>query len=370
MTTFQKVARAYRILAVLFFTTVLLGALVAGTYLALHFKTSKPPENPIQKYGFTELQSGFPGRSTNDIAALIKEAWERPLMYEPYTHFTESPGKGRFVNVSEAGFRLVEDQGPWPPDKRNINIFVFGGSTTFGYGVADDETIPSVLQRKLRTSSLRQICVYNFGRGFYYSTQERILFSNLLAAGIVPDMAVFIDGLNDFYRLQDVPQYSGSFMAVINQSFLERKGAENAKASDIVRKTSNAAGPKDEATARKICERYLRNKEVIDAMAKAHGTKTIFVWQPVPAYKFDLQYHPFAKSGGFSEHLFPGVGYRYMAQLRQSDARASGVLWLADMQENAREQLYCDAVHYTAKMCGQIAEEIVRSIREQSLIPK
>ena len=369
MTTFQRIARIYRSIAILFLNTVLLGGVVAGiVWLTMRLKP-KPPENPIEKYGFPMLQSSFPGLSTNEIALLIKESWDRPFMYEPYTHFAESPGKGRFVNVAEAGFRLVENQGPWPPDKRNVNVFVFGGSTTFGYGVADDATIPSQLQRKLRATFTKPVCVYNFGRGFYYSTQERILFSNLLAAGLVPDVAVFIDGLNDFYRLQDAPQYSGYFMGVINQTFIEQKSA-TANASDIVRKRFADSGRKDEATARRICERYLRNKEVSEAMAKALGVRTVFVWQPVAVYKFDLQYHPFSKGAGFNEHLFPAKGYEQMAQLRQSDKRAAAVLWLADMQENAREQLYCDAVHYTARMCGLIAGEIAQSIQARSLIPQ
>jgi len=40
------------------------------------------------------------------------------------------------------------------------------------------------------------------------------------------------------------------------------------------------------------------------------------------------------------------------------------------MQENVKEQLYVDAVHYTAKMCDQIAEEIARHIRERNLLQK
>ena len=242
---------------------------------------------------------------------------------------------------------------------------MFGGSTTFGYGVTDIETIPSVLQQKLRASSSKQVCVYNFGRGFYYSTQERILFSNLLVAGIIPELAIFIDGLNEFYRFQDTPQFSSYFMGLINQNFLESRGVEQIRVSDIVRKSSSPMAPRDEATARKICERYLRNTELTEAMARAKGVKTLFVWQPVSVYKFDRKFHPFSNT---SLDFFAGLGYAQMAQWRKSDGPAAQVLWLADMQENAREQLYCDSVHYTAKMCGQIAEEIARFIRAQSLM--
>jgi hypothetical protein len=110
-------------------------------------------------------------------------------------------------------------------------------------------------------------------------------------------------------------------------------------------------------------------QEIIAGMAKACGVKAVFVWQPVPVYKFDLKWHPFSQAPSFAEHWFPGIGYRHMADLRRTNAPAAELLWLADMQENAREQLYVDAVHYTAKMSGQIAAEIARFMRQQSLLP-
>jgi hypothetical protein len=210
--------------------------------------------------------------------------------------------------------------------------------------------------------------VYNFGRGFHYSSQERILFSNLLAAGHVPDVVVFIDGLNDHYRSYDAPQFSGQFMGLINQTLHERKGV-HADVSEIARKPANPErGTKEEKAAR-IVHRYLRNKTIITGMARAHDIRPVFVWQPVPVYKFDLSFHPFAKSPNFIEHQFPTLGYQYLAALRRTNAAAAEVVWLADMQETSREQLYVDAVHYTAKMCGRIAVEIARAMREQAVLP-
>ncbi len=39
------------------------------------------------------------------------------------------------------------------------------------------------------------------------------------------------------------------------------------------------------------------------------------------------------------------------------------VLWLADMQENARENLYVDSVHYTAAFSKEIAGRICEFIQ-------
>lgn len=370
MTSFQKIAKIYRHMAIYFLNTVLLGAVLAGAYaLYIRVRPDGQMDDPIKRYGIDQLMPGYPGRTPEQVALLMKETYDRPLVYEPFTHFRELPSTGQFVNVTEAGYRRIADQGPWPIERTNFNVFVFGGSTTFGAGVSDAETIPSALQRELRAISSKRVCVYNFGRGFHYSSQERILLSNLLAAGHVPDAVVFIDGLNDFYRLHDAPQFSSQFMGLINQSLHERKGV-HVDVSEIARKRGTPErGTKEERAAR-IVHRYLRNKTSITGMAGAHGIKAVFVWQPVPVYKFDLDFHPFAKSPNFTEHLFPALGYQYLAELRRTNAPAAEVLWLADMQEEAREQLYVDAVHYTAKMCGRIAAEIARAMQTQGVLAR
>src|SRR6185369_12207002 len=118
------------------------------------------------------------------------------------------------VTVDPAGFRAGRDQRPWPPDPARFNVFVFGGSTTFGYGVADGDTIASQLQPLLARHG-RDVAVYNFGRGYYYSTQERILYEQLLAGGFVPALAVFIDGLNDFCYDHDDSAVSARLAAAL-----------------------------------------------------------------------------------------------------------------------------------------------------------
>jgi hypothetical protein len=67
------------------------------------------------------------------------------MLYEPYVQFTEQPFRGLYINVAEEGYRLTRNQGPWPPDPENLNIFLFGGSTIFNYGVTDEETVASLL---------------------------------------------------------------------------------------------------------------------------------------------------------------------------------------------------------------------------------
>src|SRR5262249_38987771 len=160
----------------------------------------RPTElSEVAEYGIDRLQQAYPGYTPEQIRRLIWETYEddaRNFAYEPVTQYKEAPYRGQYVNIDERGFRLVKDQGPRPPDPDAFNVFMIGGSTTFGYGLPDDASIPSRLQELAAAQRCdRPVRLYNFGRASYYSTQEQLLFQSLLAAGGRPDVAVFLDGL-------------------------------------------------------------------------------------------------------------------------------------------------------------------------------
>jgi hypothetical protein len=331
----------------------------------------------------SSLRAVYPGMDAEAISQLIHETWSRPYAYEPFTQFKERPFHGRFVNVSEDGFRVSKDQGPWPPDPGNYNVFLFGGSTTFGYGVPDDQTVASYLQDDLRRATSATVCVYNFGRSSYVLEQERVLFEELLLAGTVPDLALFIDGLNEFafpfgpaetQRLQAV--FDSKPDALDRWGWLESlpmtrlahysrrvavSAASHRRRSDPRNTEPTAAFDDgkyhDPEVIAGVIARYLNNKKLTEAVARDYGTRAVFVWQPIPLYKYDLHHHLFATSD-FGSNFFARYGYRYMAD-RMDEASVQGnFLWCADIQENLAEPLYVDKVHYTARMSALVASTI------------
>ena len=219
---FEKVSKAYSTIAVVFFNTVIL--LVVLNLCALsygifdreamaHPEDPIPDGNPLTVYEFGPLSSGFDVNrqvhyylEDHEILRMMLETWNLLLVCDGGNLWKEEPFNGRFVSVDEAGFRRGDVQGPWPVDDDAFNVFVFGGSTTFGYGVTDNLTIPAALQFYLRESlTTDQINVYNFGRAAYFSVVEAELFEVLLDDGVVPDLAIFIDGLNDFVFFDGQP---------------------------------------------------------------------------------------------------------------------------------------------------------------------
>ena len=106
---------------------------------------------------------------------------------------------------------------------------------------------------------------------------------------------------------------------------------------------------------------------MIQAIADSFKIKAVFVWQPVPNYKYDLKYHLFSK-WGFGGHTISQFGYPKMAKLHKQRSMGKNFLWCADIQEGAKEPLYVDRVHYTSKMSRMVAKCIFDLMEQRKIL--
>src|SRR2546423_5498707 len=189
--------KAYRSAALLFLNTFLLFVIVnvalgIGFFIRDRHRKVQLGGTVIQ-YGIDHVARAYPQMSRAQVEALLAETHRsNALEYAPFTTFRASPARGRYVNVDQNGFRHNREQCAWPPPKDAFTVFMFGGSTTFGTGVADADTIPSQLQDDLRKHGAATACVYNFAQPGWSSAHERIAFQQLLVAGHRPEAAVVI----------------------------------------------------------------------------------------------------------------------------------------------------------------------------------
>ena len=400
---FQKLLSGYYYVAVTLLN-ILLALTLLNVFLSFMFmvKDSFSSVSPVpartnhvvKRYGKSTVSSAYPLLNESVLEVLLHETWSRSLIYDSFTQFKEAPYHGSYVNVDAAGFRVIKNQGPWPPESKSLNIFLFGGSTTFGYGVMDNQTVPSYLQEYLTTMLDRDVHVYNFGQGNYFSTQERILFEKLLLSGFVPDAAIFIDGLNDFY-FNNEPRHTDQlheYMAgrtpkksnprelingLISKTSLGRTAqslkrrlfqfpSEQQQKEELNEAHGNTKDYADKQVTTAVIERYLRNKELIEAISKSQGVIPIFVWQPVPTYKYDQSYHPFSRFG-YGQHTYSQYGYPVMANVHKKNLFGRNFLWCADIQEDKKKLLYVDKVHYSSKFSREFARVIAELIKKRSL---
>lgn len=159
---------------------------VLTAYFYLHTRNYYSELSESEKKAYSHIDPA-------DVEDLLQVTWSEKYggwEYQPWVGFREKPRKSKFLNVSPYGIRANSEE-VREIESLDDSVWFFGGSTTFGYGVADNETIPAVLE-----SALDQR-VSNLGRGYFYSAQENFLFKQLLEAGYRPATAVFLDGLNE-----------------------------------------------------------------------------------------------------------------------------------------------------------------------------
>lgn len=141
------------------------------------------------------MRKVYPGKSDDDIRDLLMLT--SPYANHPVLEFQERVQASRFYNTGFEGIRFDQTVTRLnAPQKINGAVWVFGGSTTFGHGVGDNETIPAFLNQ------LDTVHTYiNFGVHAYHQSNEIDKLLLLLRKGYQPEKVIFIDGLNDLIRM-------------------------------------------------------------------------------------------------------------------------------------------------------------------------
>lgn len=112
--------------------------------------------------------------------------------YRSFIEWSRLPFSGKTITINEAGDRIHQNA----PSATGAAaaVYFFGGSTIWGTGVLDDQTIPAYFQE------ISQLASENKGETAFVSRQELNQFINLLAtadSASTIDTVVFYDGVND-----------------------------------------------------------------------------------------------------------------------------------------------------------------------------
>ena len=321
------------------------------------------------------------------------------IEYEPLTDFRHQPFSSKYINISEHGFRLVKNQGPWPLESSYYNIFVFGGSTVFSWGT-DESAMPSYLQEALKKFDGKEVKVYNFGRGAYYASQEKVLFFQLLECGHRPDAVVFLHGLNDFVRYDGFTVTSWLYKEALrgyNASYQEHSRAQSEgkirwfrlsmflmslPLYTVIRGLVRRIGvrsvvsevppytkdlPLTEHQIDQVVNRLLNVHRQILEVSKAYRITPWIVLQPHPAYGYDLSNHAgLSLKDGLLGNERAGQGYPVLLKaVKQAALYGNSLIDLSEIQKDFKKNLYLDEAHYTAEFSKQIARRVCNCIIER-----
>ncbi|CAA7627529.1 SGNH/GDSL hydrolase family protein [Magnetospirillum sp. SS-4] len=362
-------------------TLILLAIAEYASGLALKAIRDKRPSFSIA-YTAEDIRKLYDTDDPTRYAQILSESWRQSdTLYSPFVEYRMTPYAGKHFNIVEDGYRA---NGAGPQDLRaeGRKVFVYGGSTAMGIGVADDETIPAYVEQALRAAGRDDIQVFNFGVVSYYSTQERIALERHLTAGVKPDVAVFIDGVNDFYycTIPDVSAWNERLIQLTRARSRMPLALELSHRSNVVQLARHLGGDRSvsvrewgsfcetEADVDKVVHRLDANRRMIDAIADRMGFKALFVQQPVPTYSYDNRKRPFpVKEEMLGYHINSARGYPKMAQMRaEGQLWDRNLLWLAEL-EPADGNAYIDTIHYSPRFNKAIGGRIAAAILESGL---
>jgi hypothetical protein len=261
-----------------------------------------------------EVSPAFAAEVLDDFYARAQNGF----IYQPWVQFSEPPfaGKHLSVDIDETGIPFRRTLNP-PLDKSKpiVNIFVLGGSTTFGYNVADEHTWPSYLSSILNDEAKAkglgfQVNVVNYGRGLYETSQEMTLIIDLLKIGHRPRLVLFMDGVNWGIE-EDVPFFTRKVehavadvqhgnRRVVAEGVWERarKWIPLARLVDSIRlhwQKPSAAGDRPADSERKSVnkefvthelERFKQNRRIIKQVCQQYGAEPVFFIQPDAIYNY------------------------------------------------------------------------------------
>jgi lysophospholipase L1-like esterase len=312
----------------------------------------------------------------------------RKNRYVPFLIWGERPWHGKYINVDEGVLgnlrRTVNPLNPACNQGRSKVIWMFGGSTLFGLGVPDMETIPSNLSRELNTAGSVCFVILNAGVEGYVTNQELILLMEALKKGQRPDLVIFYDGVNEGNAAVSpgIPGAHLEFESVKARmegslssrfDFLRNSNAFGMAIAIVARfKSSDSAPPVEvEARAAVALDNYEANIRVVRTLGQAYNFKVLCLWQPSLAFggkplaPFEQQLQ--RESLGFPE----AKAFKILKAVYEGAARRSlldgDFVFLGQVFDSVRETLYIDNLMHLGPRGNQIvAHAIAKWVEEHA----
>ncbi len=332
-------------------------------------------QTELEKRKIPEFLKIVYGKDNVEDYKIVLQEQTTTFIYKEFVEFSEKKRSGKFTIVSQMGNRCnynEQSKCNLPIGGKN-EIWIFGGSTTFGYGVKNNETISAHLQNLLNN----EFNVVNFGTGYYYSTQERILLNNLLTKLNSPYAVVFIDGLNEFYKdynyhetaytklikhkmnkssTDDLVDYLNERFNRLNIVRLLREKFFNNKKNNLT-KTKNGL---DKNELNDMVNILLNNQKIIKAISDEYKFKLVHILQPVPIFNdsYDTSNLPDEYKKNIKKNIkLQKLKEGYDIYLSKNSKTAINL-----SNFKIKESMYIDRVHYSSKFNLEIAKQIMQNL--------
>ena len=323
------------------------------------FRPKLTPYNPEnQKKVRPDSSDAFNDLVTKETA--LSNVYE----YEPWVEFKNIDYKGTYMNISDKVRKSIPESYINPASTDTILIYFFGGSTMFGFNVADFETIPSyfVDAYKAKYPNAKSIKVVNWGCPNYYSYQELMLFTKLLIENHKPDIAIFFDGLNDFWFGKMNYSSESFYSFYFRKSYFAKRPpftTDKWFTDSLQALFKTPVGMDENSFSDQLIANYFKNMESTKRMATVAGTKTYFFMQPTPFYKYPNQ----QKDPMVFHDTDTRFNYIYPILEKRADSIAN-FTFMGGMLEKEPLYPFVDGFHYAPHIHRKMAAEMLSKVEK------
>ena len=387
-----KFYKSFAVLGISTIIVVLAGLFCLSGALELRHMISGKGQNVYSNsFDMSSYKLTLPKVATEIALEFDRWGSSQPYMFNPWTTSMTMPYKSNHINVVRddvLNFRRNGSNNYQDLKKtgKPIIIWAFGGSTMFGFGVSDQNSIPARIERNLKKRFVnRPVKVFNFGQPYWHSSVEIAAYISLLRRKQPPGVVIFLDGVNDvswglagsythvFSRQagnlwERARQDSKHMLPWIsfNQSFPINRIK---KWLNYTYDLSGGSSGKGEVNQTRrgysdVTKIMLHNFKIIEGLSKMNGLKSFVFIQPTPWYgdyvaKVDKTF-PF---GNVQE-----ARKVYKKLINASQSEYSGFLFDLSSVLHKFDRPYVDNVHYSdsandflaAKICSVISPVITQ----------
>ncbi len=304
---------------------------------------------------------------------------EDRLDWHSYVYWRSRPHQGQYINLDEKGIRRTWNLAS--PSSNQLKIFMFGGSTMWGYGARDDFTIPSLVSKKFSSQLTYGVWVVNFGEIGYVSTQEVIALIQELRRGNVPDIVVFYDNVNDAWAaiqsgVAGIPQNEFNRVAEFNQrnrlnlrsGFVEKLALYRLSrgiVGSFAESPSEASGRRSllpPPLVNAVVDTYLGNIRLVTALAREYGFRAVFYWQPTIYTKENLSKSEQRWYVQSRERVEEYKALNEAMKKKIEFGKFANVYDLSELFEDDERTIYVDRFHVSEVGNDKIANAIARTL--------
>jgi len=219
----------------------------------------------------------------------------RYVDYDPYRGWWVRPGQHKGLNVDASGYRHTEQFFQGDPSTLH-HVFLFGGSTMWGFTVRDEATIPSWVAGQLAAAGIKDVEVDNKAQCGFNLAQSVATLVLELRRGARPSAVVFLDGINevgsvaeggqpgDIYGQADARRRFALTHATTNELLLALwSNLHIVQALQRLWPTPAKAEIDASVACPAIANNYLNLVRIAEALGREFDFKPIFFWQPALA---------------------------------------------------------------------------------------